>query len=404
MTPRRVARRELLRRAGLGVAVLGIGGLLAACADDETDGSSFGGEPSGIVNVASWPLYIDKVETPAGNRRPSLDLFTRETGIAVNYREVIVDAEGFFQEIEPYLAAGQPTGWDVAVITNGLTLTKMRELGYLLTLPADERPNFDRYAGSFVKDPRYDPGNRYTMAWQSGITGIAYDPLQTGRPITSVQDLFSDEFAGKVGMFGDVVDMPNLALLAAGVDPVTSTEADWKTAADLLARQRDDGVLAGYYEQNYIPALRRGDLAITMAWSGDIFAAKLGGHLPEQIEFVVPDDGALLWTDCMCVPAGAQHLADAITLMDFVYRPAVAAQIAQYVNFITPVPASRDAIRAMADREDDPAERERLLAVAESPLVFPDETELSKLATYRELATSEEIQVWEQTFAPFIQS
>jgi spermidine/putrescine transport system substrate-binding protein len=403
MTSRPVTRRELIRRAGLGVALVGVGGLLAACGDQPA-GSSFDGDPSGILNFANWPLYIDKVETPAGNRRPSLDLFTRQTGIEVNYREVIPDADQFFREIEPYLAAGRPTGWDIVVITNGLTLTKMRELGYLIQLPADDRPNFDRYAGSFVKDPSYDPGNRYTMAWQSGITGIAYDPVQTGRPITSVQDLFSDEFAGKVGMFGDVVDMPNLALLAAGVDPVTSTEADWTTAAGLLAQQRDAGVLAGYYQQNYIPALRRGDLAITMAWSGDIFAAKLGKHLPEQIEFVVPDDGALLWTDCMCIPAGAQHLSDAITFMDFVYRPTVAAQIAQYVSFITPVPAAQGAILAMADRTDDPTEHERLLAVAESSLVFPDASELSQLATYRELTTSEEIQVWEQTFAPFIQT
>jgi spermidine/putrescine transport system substrate-binding protein len=135
-----------------------------------------------------------------------------------------------------------------------------------------------------------------------------------------------------------------------------------------------------------------------MAWSGDIFAAKLGKSLPEQIEFVVPEEGALLWTDCMCVPAGAEHLADAIAFMDFVYEPPIAAQIAQYVNYITPVPAAREHILRMAEQTTDVAERDRLLEVADSPLVFPDEQTLAALATYRELGSAEEMQTWEETF------
>jgi len=395
MNPLALTRRELLRRAGLGAGALGFGAILVACGEDGTP--SFRDDANGVVNFANWPLYIDKVETPTGNVRPSLDRFTERTGIQVNYREVIPDADEFFQQIEPYLAAGEPTGWDIVVITNGITLTKMRELGYLMDLPSDLRPNFDRHAAAFVRDPSYDPGNRFTMAWQSGITGIAYDPEQTGRAITSVEDLFSSEFAGRIGMFGDIVDMPNLALLATGVDPIDSTEQDWIAAAHLLSEQRDSGILAGYFQQNYISALRRGDLAITMAWSGDIFAAKLGKDLPEQIEFVVPDEGALLWTDCMCVPAGAQHLAGAITYMDSVYQPAVAAQIAQYVNYITPVPEAKEQVLALADAADG-AEHERLLAVAESSLVFPDEASLASLPTYRELGTAEEVQAWEDTF------
>lgn len=395
--PPRLTRRALLRNAGIGLGAVSLGSLLAACAEDRPP--SFADEPSGIVNFANWPLYIDKVKTPEGRFvRPSLSAFTDATGIQVNYREVITDADTFFQAIEPYLAAGEPTGWDIAVITNGITLTKMKSLGYLVELPIDRRPNFDEHAGAFVRDPSYDPGNRYSMAWQSGVTGIAYDPEVTGRPITSLADLFSAEFAGRVGMFGDIVDMPNMALLALGVTPEDSTESDWTAAADLLEQQRDSGVLAGYYSQNYIPALKRGDVALTMAWSGDIFAAKLGKELPEQIEFVVPAEGALLWTDAMVIPAGASHLADAITYMDHVYDPVVAAQIAQYVNFITPVPEAQPEIVRMAEREDDPLERERLLQVAQSPLVFLTDEVAANLYEYRLLASDEEATAWEDTF------
>jgi spermidine/putrescine transport system substrate-binding protein len=146
----------------------------------------------------SWPLYIDKELLPDGPKTsPTLDGFTERTEIQVNYREVIQESDWFYQRIEPRLAAGEPTGWDLIVITNGITLTKLKEDGYLVELPPDKRPNFTEHAGDFVRDPAYDPGNRYTMAWQSGITGIAYDPEQTGVEITSLQSLF-DPGAGPV--------------------------------------------------------------------------------------------------------------------------------------------------------------------------------------------------------------
>lgn len=169
-----------------------------------------------------------------------------------------------------------------------------------------------------------------------------------------------------------------------------------------MIEQRDSGILREYYQQAYIAALRRGDVAITMAWSGDIFAAKLLGEIPERIEFVVPVEGALLWTDNMCIPKGAVHLADAITFMDRVYQPRVAAQIAAFVNYITPVPEARQALERMAAVEEDPQEAARLREVASSELVFPTDT--SNLHTYRELPTEEEIRVWDQIFRPIYQA
>jgi spermidine/putrescine transport system substrate-binding protein len=398
-------RQFLVRAAGAGAGTLGLGAYLAACAESGGSASTFGGNPSGILNFANWPLYIDKMELDNGRSvRPSLEEFTADTGILVNYREVIQESDWFFEKIEPRLAAGQPTGWDLMVITNGITLTKMIELGYLVELPTDDRPNFDTHVGSFVKSPPYDPGNRHTMAWQSGVTGIAYNPDLTGRPITSLRDLFSAEFEGKVGMFGDIVDMPNLALLAIGVSPEESTPDDWVVAADLLAQQKASHVLRDYYQQNYINALKNGDVALTMAWSGDIFSAKLTKNLPEQMQFVVPDDGALLWTDNMCIPKGAVHLADAMAYMDFVYQPKIAAQIAQFVNFISPVPAAKPLIEQMATQEQDAGEAARLQEVASSPLVFPTEDEIAKLHTYRELKTDAEASAWDDIFRSIYRS
>ncbi len=397
------SRRAFLRAAGGAVGALSLGQLLAACGSEPPAKGGFAGPPAGLVNFANWPYYLDREggETSGpGPVRPSLEAFTEETGIVVNYREVIPDAETFFKDIEPRLAANQPTGWDIAVITNGPTLTKMIQLGYLEELPADRRPEFDRYAAAEIKDPIYDPGNRHTMAWQSGITGIGYNPAFTGRPITSLQDLFSDEFAGKVGMFGDNVDLPNIALLALGVDPETSTPDDWQRAAELLRKQRADGVLRGYYAQNYLRALANGELALAMAWSGDVFQQNVEGD-PDGMQFVVPEDGALLWTDTMVVPKGAEHPADAIALMDYVFRPEAAATIAAWVNYITPVPEAREVLLARADEASDPAEASALRAVAQSPLVFVSDDDRARLRSYRELPTAEELAQWAAAFDEF---
>jgi spermidine/putrescine transport system substrate-binding protein len=397
-----LSRRRFLQTAGGGVGALALGPILApilAACGSESPNDPFAGEAEGIVDFANWPLYLDKAKDENGaTTRPSLLAFTEETGIEVNYREVIPDAEAFYDEIEPLLVAGRPTGWDIMVITNGLTLTKLIALDQLVEIPSDRRPQFDTNADPTVKDPAYDPGNRYTMAWQSGITGIAYNPLLTGRPISSLRDLFDPAFAGKVGMFGDIVDLPNLTIMATGTDPETSTPTDWRNAADLLRRQRDEGILAGYYQQSYVKALQNGDIALSMAWSGDIFQANAEGA---NLRFVVPEEGAILWTDTMCIPRGAQHPVDAVALMDFVYRPDIAALIAAWVNYVTPVPAARDQILALSQQANSPAEQARLRNVADSDLVFLPERERSLLRTYRPLASDDEITQWESTFGEF---
>ena len=400
MWGRPVSRRSLLRTAGGLAGAVALGPLLAACAKDSS-GDPFDAEPAGIVDFANWALYLDRGHDDQGNvTRPSLMRFTDDTGIQVNYREVIPDAESFFGKIQPHLAAGQPSGWDIIVITNGLTLTKLIQLGMLMELPTNRRPNFDANASDSVKSPAYDPDNRYTMAWQSGITGIAYNPALTGREITSLQDLFDPAFAGRVGMFADPVDLPNLALLAAGIEPETSTPDDWRIAADLLKKQRADGIVGRYYNQNYVNALANGDVALTMAWSGDIFQENTIGA-SEGLQFVVPEDGALLWTDNMCIPKGAIHPVDAIKLMDYVYQPDIAAMVTAAVSYVTPVPAAQDSLRAMADAAPTAEEQATLSAIAESTLVFPSAQQQALLHSYRELATDDEIARWQDAFGEF---
>jgi len=394
-----LSRRSFLRGTGAVLGAAALAPILAACADQAS--GPFDGGPSGRVDFANWPLYIDRKKDASGEVvRPSMERFTKETGIEVNYREVIPDAEVFYQQIEPYLAAGKPCGWDIAVITNGITLTKMMGLNQLMQLPADMRPNFDQYASDLARDRTYDPGSQFSMPWQSGVTGIGWNPnLTGGHPVTSLEQLFSGDLPGKVGLFSDNVDMPNIVMLAAGIDPEHSNEADWKHAADWLRAKIDGGLRVIFFKQNYINALSTGDVVASMAWSGDIYQENALGT-PKGLQFAIPSDGGLIWTDNMVMPIGAQHPVDAITLMDYVYRPDVAAQIAEWVAYITPVTCQQQ-ILDDANAAVNPDTQKALTALADSPLVFLPASATENLYTYAPL-TPEQIPVYTDAFRRFI--
>lgn len=409
MLGRRLGRRELFRLAGLGAGTVGTGALLSACGVAGQGGNSGktasvsevakfwkGKTKTGKLDFANWPLYLD-VSSRNKSDHPSLDLFTKKTGIKVTYYEAIQDDGPFFAKVQPSLSAGQYSGYDLAVITNGVYLDKFRQLGLLVPLDHSKLPNFSKYAGSSYKNPSYDPDNTYSIPWASGSTGIAYDPAKTGREITSWQDLLDPKFKGKIGMFGDNEDLPNSALLAIGVTPDQSTPADWKKAAAWLQKQKP--LVRKYYTQDYIDALAKGDLWISQAWSGDIFQQNLSGT---NLKFVVPKEGGLLWTDNMVILKQAEHPVDAITMMDFYYQPKVAAMLAEYVNYICPVPSAQAAVRSDAAAASG-ADAKSLREVAQSTAVFPDQQTYDKLSRYRVLS-NKELTVWDGIFEPIYQS
>ena len=231
-------------------------------------------------------------------------------------------------------------------------------------------PNFKRYAAQSVRNPNYDPGNEFTVAWQSGITGIAYDTDNIDREITSVKDLWDPAFKGKVGMMADDTELGSVGMLALGIDPKSSTPADWERRRRLLRKQRDDGIVRQYYDQSYIKALQQGDTWIRMAWSGDVFQAQLSGS--KNLKFVIPDEGVMFWQDNCMIPLHAAHPVDAMTWIDYFYRPEVQASIEDWVKYISPVPdAQADHRRRSSTTRPSPtarwSSRRRRCSEASSP-------------------------------------
>lgn len=399
MTQSRVSRRQFVRGA-MGMATLAaLGPALAACgvggtkdtgssADIDWDAWWDDQKPTKSLSFANWPLYID---TAGGGKHPSIDKFTKETGISVKYQPVIQDNAQFFSKISPTLQAGDPTGYDIIVMSNGWETAQLMANRWLIPLDHRQLPNFKKYRGK-VTDLNYDPELRYNAVWQAGITGIGYNPELTGGEIDSIEALWDPQFKGKVGMLNDDDELGSAGLLALGIEPETSTYDDWKKAADKLQEQKDAGIVRQYYDQSYIKALQNGDIALGLAYSGDIFQSNNSGY--PNLRFVVPKEGSMLWHDCCQIPLHASNPVSALKWINFFYKPENQAMIEDWVNYICPVPAAQDIIR---NKLDDPT-------VADSPLVFPTPDMIERLHGYPKNTTLETHKQWADLFDSIMQS
>jgi spermidine/putrescine transport system substrate-binding protein len=411
---RGLTRRQLLAAAGTagaGAAALGLGGLVAGCGGQAARASA--GQAAGTadwwrkqrlhhtVNFANWPDYIDVLH----GRHPTLERFTQQTGIAVNYTESVSENLPFFDSIAPRLRRGEYTGYDVIVTTNNSpALGELISNGWLLPLDQTMMTNFRAYASPQVKNPPWDPGNVYTMAWQSGWTAIGYNSAVIPDPGTSVDILFDDKYKGRVGMMSDPYELGSIGLLRNGVWPALSTESDWRKAAATLRSQRDAGIVRGYYAQDYLDHLESGSTVVSQAFSGDIYQANASGDT--KLKFLMPTEGAMFWTDNMCIPAHAENPVDAMAVMDYFYLPQVEAVVEYAISYVCPVPAAAQVLAKPSGwagqviGELKPSVGQAPAKIAASPFVFPSAEFIKASRYYYQFASPEELAVWNGLFEP----
>jgi spermidine/putrescine transport system substrate-binding protein len=409
LTRRRISRREALRYGG----AAGLAAFLASCGvkGSPNKGSSGAGTAAWWkrqtlhhqLNFANWPYYMDTVK----GKHPSLDHFEQQTHIKVTYTEPINDNVPFYTKIRPSLQAHQYTGFDIIVMTNNSpALGYLMNFGWLVPLDQSAMTNFDKYAGPLVKNPSWDPGNKYTMAWQSGWTAMAYNSSVITEKIDSVQSLFDPKYKGRIGMPEDPQELGSIGLNAIGVDPASSTPADWKHAAQKLQEQKP--LVKKYYDQSYITALKNGDTDISWCWSGDIFQANLNSKY-KDLKLVFAKEGAMFWTDNMCIPIGVQNPKDAMALMDYYYTPSVQAVVEYYNNYVCPVPDAKKSLEhphgwvATALNELKPVIQLDPSVAAHAPTVFPTAQQDAVSKPYYQYKNQSELDEWNNLFVPITQ-
>jgi spermidine/putrescine transport system substrate-binding protein len=400
LSPRGFSRRDAFRigglsAAGLALSACGVQGAATSqsTAQAETAAQKFwkSQRKHGQAVFANWALYIDP-------SHQTLKEFTAANGVKVTYDEVIQEDASFFAKIHPVLAAGQSTGYDIMVITDGIQFTELVELGEVTPLDQSMLTNFYAHAGNSFKHRSFDPGNIYSVPWAAGSTGIAWNPKYVKTPPTSVNDLWNPAYKGHVGMMADTQEIGNFGMFKIGVDPETSTETDWHHAAQALTQQRSSGIVRQYYDQSYINALSKGDTWISMAWSGDIFQQNLSAGT--NLQFTVPSEGGTLWMDNMMIPKYAQNPYDAMLLIDWFYRPQVAAMLTEAINYITPVPGAQSLIATAASTASG-SNKTTLNEVATSTLVWPSAEVYTRLKNYAPLTTKTR-PVYQSIFEPVV--
>lgn len=367
---RPLTRRQVIERAALGGAALTIPGFLAACGGGNggtttaaTTAAPAGKTLASKLTISNWPLYIDVDEET--KKYPTLEAFTQEFGVAVDYIEDVNDNTEWFGKNQAALAQGQAIGRDITVLTDWMA-ARMIRLGYVQKLDRDAIPNAANLVDTLAS-PGWDPSREYSMPWQSGLTGIGFDPKKVGGEVTSVVQLLDDpKLKGKVAFLSEMPDTMGLMLLDAGADPSNVDKAAFATAIERLQAGVDSGQIRQFTGNDYAPLLAKGDLWACVAWSGDM--VQLIADNPD-LTFRIPDAGGMIWTDNMLIPTGGDVFT-ASTFMDYVYRPAVAAQIEAYVNYICPVQGAKEEIAKL-----DPA-------LAENPLIFPDEATLATVKIF----------------------
>jgi spermidine/putrescine transport system substrate-binding protein len=252
---------------------------------------------------------------------------------------------------------------------------RMKRLGYVQKLDKSAMPNVVKNIEPAVASPDFDPNREYSVPWQSGQVLLIYRKDKTGGDLTSVNDLFDPKFKGKVTMLKEMRDTVGSVMLGDGVKPEDASLDQVMQAIDKLEKATRDGQIRRFTGNGYTSEILRGDSTAILGWSGD--AVQLTAD-NKNIKYKQPEEGFMVFTDSMQVPVGAPHAFTAEKMMDFVYQPEIAAQIAAYVNYVPPVKGAREILA-----KTDPA-------IAESPLVFPD---LANAHNFKTFSPAEEAQI-----------
>src|SRR4051794_7725910 len=377
----RLSRRQVLRRLGAaGLTFSGAGTFLAACGGVQgTDKPGAGKAENGNhpkvpireLDFSNWPTYI--------NKQVLKDFEKKYPGSHVKYVEEINDLEEFFGKVRQQLQSGRSLNRDIVVLTDWMASRWIRG-GWVEPIDKTNVPN-EKNLQPKLRHPKFDPQRNYTLPWESGMTAIGYNRKKTGRKLNSVDDLFDPKFKGKVSMLSDPRDSAGLVAIGMGKKMDSVTLDDMMAAVDKIDQANKKGQIRRFTGNDYTTDLAQGNLWVSVAYSGDIQGLKADNP---DLEFVIPEQGAILWTDNAMLPQKPPHPYAAETMLNYCYDPQVAAKNTIAYPYVTPVLGVQQVLE-----KTDPK-------LAHDPLVFPSASDRAKLQGYPQLSPSDENKMVQQ--------
>jgi spermidine/putrescine transport system substrate-binding protein len=344
------------------VCALGASVVLAACGSSGISGgetteastAKAEGKASGSLTISNWPYYIDPKTVPN---------FEKATGIKTDYVEDYNSNEEFYGKIQPLLANGESGGRSLLAGPSPFIVERMIRQGYLQKLEKDALPAVEENLSAQFRDPKYDPGNQFSVPWQSGMMGIAVRK-DLAPDIKSACDLFDSKYKGKVELFTEMRQTLGVIMKCMGVDvdkPVS--EEDWMAAIDKVKQAKEDGQLRKFAGNDWTNELLRGDVVASTGAAGDTYQVE---QEDPNVTWVMPTEGCIIFTNNMVIPIGAPNPTAAYAFMNYVYEPENAAKITEFTHYLSPVEGVKEVIE-----KTDPK-------LVDNPLVFPSEQFISK--------------------------
>jgi spermidine/putrescine transport system substrate-binding protein len=366
-----VSRRAVLAGAG----GIGAAGLLAAC------GGSDSADSANSVRWGNWPLYLDYDEET--KKYPTLDKFSEQTGITAEYFEDYNDNDEFYGKVQAQLKLGEDIGYDVVTPTDWMAARWIR-LGYTQKFDAANIPNKSNILDSLAS-PSFDPNREQSMTWQGIMSGFGWNTEKNPKGIRTIDELFAPQNKGKIVVLSEMRDTIGIILRSQGVDLQTVTEDQFMNAVEFMEKKIADGWIRGVKGNEYAEDLTSGDATAVIGWSGDMFI--LASENEGKFDFAIPDSGGTISGDNLMIPstASAEGKASAEKLINFYYDPAIAAEVAAYVNYVCPVKGAQEEMEKIAPE------------LASSPYIFPDAATSAKLSVFRSLTPAEETS-WGEAF------
>ncbi|MFQ5773396.1 MAG: PotD/PotF family extracellular solute-binding protein [Kiloniellaceae bacterium] len=332
MTKRRepgFSRRFFLAGTGAVAAGLSLGPRFARGAEEAK------------LNFYNWDTYIGET---------TLDDFKDAAGI-----EVTMDLYADNDELFAKLKEGNP-GYDVIVPTNDY-VERMITAEMLVPLDHSKIPNFRKNVAEAFQDAAFDPGRKYSLPYMWGTQGIGYRKSKVSSTPDSWKVLMdSDEYSGRIALLSEGVI--GAALKYLGYSYNSKNPDEIKEVEKLLIKQKPH--IKVFAEDNGQDLLLSGEVDLTMEWNGDILQVM---EEDDDISYVVPKEGSLVWQDCLCIPTGAPHPDNAHRFINFILDAKAGAAIADFIQYATPNKAARALL------SDD---------YNKNPAIFPTEETLAR--------------------------
>lgn len=368
-----LTRRNVLTGAGIGAAALSLAACSTGGAAPRLTAAPDKSSTDKSITWANWAAYLD--EDKDGKTHPTLDAFEKKTGIAVKYDVAVDDNNTYYGKVKDQLALGEDIGADAVCLTDWM-VSRLIKFGYVQNLDLSKIPNAKNLTPS-LQNVDFDPGRKKSLPWQGGFAGICWNKEKLPGGLKSVNDLWDKSLKGRVGVLSEMRDTIGLIMMQAGVD-ISGKWADSKfeNAIDVFRKQVNDGQIRNIKGNAYLEDLKSEDTLAAICWSGDITV--INAEAGDKWEFALPEAGGTLWNDNFVIPIGSQKKSAAEELINYYYQPEVAAEVAAWVNYITPVVGAKEAMQAI-----DPS-------VADNQLIFPDEKTLANTKVFRTLTGAEE--------------